>query len=109
VLSNGRGMIFFLRASARILEATQQPSAQATSSQRIEVIQTLANIPNGDPETVLAKAKVLFDQEGWVVHGGTYQVGRDVNITNVTSSLSQTSRLADSSCLASSSSEWPSI
>ena len=79
------------KAISRILEATQQPSAQATHSQRAAVIQTLGKIPNGDPDTVLAKAKVLFDQEGWVVHGNTYQAGRDVNITHVTSPVSQTS------------------
>ncbi len=81
-------------AISRILQATQQPSAQTTPSQREAVIDTLACITEEDPNKVLARAKVLFDQEGWVVHRDNIQAGRDINITNVTTPNSHTSLIA---------------
>lgn len=79
------------RATARILEATQQILAPASPSHREAVLQKLARIPSEEPLQVLERARAIFEQEGWVVHGNTYQAGRDLHITNVTSPLSQTS------------------
>ena len=82
------------RAETRILEATQHIVPLASLSHREAVLQKLARIPSEEPLQVLQEARVIFEQEGWVVHGNTYQAGRDLHITTVTSPASQTSLTA---------------
>ncbi|MBA3967789.1 MAG: toll/interleukin-1 receptor domain-containing protein [Nitrospirales bacterium] len=82
------------KATVRILEATQHPSPQAPHAHREAVLRQLETIPHAEPERVLERARVLFEQQGWMVQGNAYQAGRDLHITNVTFPISKMSLIA---------------